>query len=191
MEGDPVDTILRLCKLNIVDLLVLGALEKENLLKFYIGSIARNISRTAKCSVLLLTNPSEELQKYKKIIVNGVENPKTIHTINTALYLAKKIKVKDVTIVNEIHTPGLAMAIAEDSTAPEAKDYVLDQLALLADDLKSRKDGDPLTDAFYRQSARQIMHYLTNPEGNVPKDIDPAWGKGPRSRYPLPPGPPL
>jgi nucleotide-binding universal stress UspA family protein len=51
MEGDPVDTILKLCKLNIVDLLVLGALEKENLLKFYIGSIARNISRKAKCSV--------------------------------------------------------------------------------------------------------------------------------------------
>jgi hypothetical protein len=76
-------------------------------------------------------------------------------------------------------------------TAPEAKDYVLDQLSLLADDLKGRKDGDPLTDAFYRQSARQIAHYLTNPEGNVPKDIMPVWGKGPRSRFPLPPGPPL
>jgi hypothetical protein len=68
---------------------------------------------------------------------------------------------------------------------------VLDQLALLADDLKTRKDGDPLTDAFYRQSARQITHYLTNPEANVPKAIEPAWGKGPRSRFPLPPGPPL
>src|SRR6201996_207591 len=76
-------------------------------------------------------------------------------------------------------------------TAPEARDYVLDQLALLADDLKARKDGDPLTDAFYRQSARQIAHYLTNPEANVPKQIEPTWGKGPRSRFPLPPGPPL
>jgi hypothetical protein len=76
-------------------------------------------------------------------------------------------------------------------TAPEARDYVLDQLSLLADDLKSRKDGDPLTDAFYRQSARQIAHYLTNPDGNVPKDIEPVWGRGPRSRFPQPPGPPL
>jgi nucleotide-binding universal stress UspA family protein len=122
MEGEPVDTILRLCKLNIVDLLILGALEKENLLKFYIGSVARTISRKAKCSVLLLVNPSTEPQKLKKIIVNGVENPKTIHTINTSLYLAKHLKVKDVTIVNEVHLPGLAMAIAEDSTAPEAKE---------------------------------------------------------------------
>ena len=122
MEGDPVDTILKLCKLNIVDLLILGALEKENLLKFYIGSIARNISRKAKCSVLLLTNPNITPQKLKRFVVNGVENPKTIHTINTSLYLAKSLKVKDVTIVNEVHVPGLAMAIADDSTAPEAKE---------------------------------------------------------------------
>lgn len=122
MEGDPVDTILRLCKLNIVDLLILGALEKENFLKFYIGSIARNISRKAKCSVLLLTNPSEYPSKFKKFVVNGVENPKTIHTINTSLYLAKKLNVKAVTIINEMDVPGLAMAIADDSTAPETKE---------------------------------------------------------------------
>ena len=57
--------------------------------------------------------------------------------------------------------------------------------------LETRKDGDPLTDAFYRQSAREITHYLSNPEANAPKEIAPAWGRGPRSRFPLPPGPPL
>lgn len=122
MEGEPVETILKLCKLNMVDLLVLGALEKENVLKFYMGSIARNISRRAKCSVLLLTNPTEQPIRYKKIVVNGVENPKTVHTINAAFYLAKHVKAKDVTIVNEVNVPGLAMAIADDSTAPEAKE---------------------------------------------------------------------
>lgn len=122
MDGDPVETILELCKLNMVDLLILGALEKENLFKFYMGSIARNISRRAKCSVLLLTHPSAEEKKVKKIIVNGVENPKTIHTINTALYIAKNFKVKEVTIVNEVDMPGLAMAIADDSTAPEKRE---------------------------------------------------------------------
>jgi nucleotide-binding universal stress UspA family protein len=122
MEGEPVDTILKLCKLNIVDLLILGALEKENLLKFYMGSIARNISRKAKCSVLLLINPSKEPQSFKKIVVNGVENLKTIHTINTALYLAKNLNTKEVTIVNELHMSGLVMAAAEDNIAPKAKE---------------------------------------------------------------------
>lgn len=122
MEGEPVETILKLCKLNMVDLLVLGALEKENVLKFYLGSIARKISRKAKCSVLLLTNPTEQPHKYKKIVVNGVENPKTVHTICTAFYLAKHLHTKDITIVSETNLPGLTMAIADDSTAPEAKE---------------------------------------------------------------------
>ncbi len=119
MDGEPVDTILKLCKLNVVDLLVLGAPEKENLLKFYIGSVARNISRRAKCSVLLLTNPTgRHSQQYKKMVVNGVENPKTIHTINTALYLAKKLNTKEIIVVNEMDVPIIAM----DSTVPEAKE---------------------------------------------------------------------
>jgi nucleotide-binding universal stress UspA family protein len=122
MEGEPVDTILKLCKLNIVDLLILGALEKENIFKFYLGSIARSISRKAKCSVLLLTNPIEQAMQYKKIVVTGVENPKTIHTIKTSLYFAKHLRVKNVTIVNEVNMPGLAMTIAEDSTAPQSKE---------------------------------------------------------------------
>lgn len=122
MEGEPVDTILKLCKLNIVDLLILGALQKENLIKFYIGSIARNISRKAKCSILLVSKPFVALTELKKIIINGVENPKTIHTINTALYLANYLKVNEVTIVNEMDVPGLTMAIADDSTAPQAKE---------------------------------------------------------------------
>ena len=76
-------------------------------------------------------------------------------------------------------------------TAPEARAYVLDQLVQLAADLKARSDGDPLTAAFYRQSARDIDRYLENPAANAPKSASPSWGKGPRSRFPLPPGPPL
>lgn len=135
--GDPVDTLLKLCKLNIVDLLIIGALEKENLLKFYLGSIARSISRKAKCSVLLLTKPSIQPKKVKKIIVNGVENPKTINTINTALYIAKHLKIKDVTIVNEMEVPGLTMAMAEDSTAPQAKEYKKNLAVAVEDTLQS------------------------------------------------------
>jgi nucleotide-binding universal stress UspA family protein len=122
MDGNPVETILKLCKLNIVDLLIIGALEKENLLKFYLGSVARNISRKAKCSVLLLTDPNVDASKPKKIIVNGVDNPKTIHTINTALYLAKHYHIKEITVAKEVHIPALAMTMANDSTAPEARD---------------------------------------------------------------------
>ena len=120
MDGEPTETILNLCKLNIVDLLILGALEKENLYKFYMGSIARKISRRAKCSVLLITNPSIKNTKIKKIVLNGVDNPKTEHTINTCVYFAKALKIKELTVIQEIDMPAIALTIAESSTAPEA-----------------------------------------------------------------------
>jgi hypothetical protein len=119
MEGEPIDTILKLCKLNVVDLLVLGALEKENLYKYYVGSIARTISRRAKCSVLLLTNPSINPKKMRKIVVNGVDNPKTIHTLKATHYVAKSEKILDFTVVQEVNTPLLSMTIAESGTEPE------------------------------------------------------------------------
>jgi nucleotide-binding universal stress UspA family protein len=121
MEGDPVETILKLCKLNIVDLLIIGALVKENFLKFYIGSIARTISRKAKCSVLLLTNPTEEPHPYKKFVINGIENPKTIHTVNTAFYLAKHLNVKDINIVNETEILGIDVAPVYENRDAETK----------------------------------------------------------------------
>lgn len=79
---------------------------------------------------------------------------------------------------------------AEDAS-PEARAYVLDRLATLSRDLKGRKGSDALTGAFYRQSARDIDHYLEDPAKNAPKSAMPNWGKGPRSRFPQPPGPPL
>lgn len=131
-EGNPVNTLLELCKLNIVDLLMVGAMQKENVLKYYLGSVARKISRNAKCSVLLLTNPVREGTRFKKVIVNGVENPKTVHTINTAVYFAKHMSAKFLTVATEVHQEGLAMAMASESTAGEAsklrKEFSEDEL---------------------------------------------------------------
>ncbi len=118
-DGDVVNTLLKLCKLNIVDLLILGALEKENIIKYYLSSIARSISRKAKCSVLLLTSSSAQKTKNKVIVNAGPEHPKTIHSINTAFYFAKHIGVKEVTLVHEVYVPAMAMAMAESSSAPE------------------------------------------------------------------------
>ncbi len=119
-QGNPVTALLEACKENMVDLLILGAMQKENVLKYYLGSIARKISRRAKCSVLLLTEPKKEGTRFKKIMVNGIENPKTIHTINAAVYFGKHVKAKDLIVGTEVNHLGLAMTIANDSTAQQA-----------------------------------------------------------------------
>jgi nucleotide-binding universal stress UspA family protein len=101
-EGKEVKTILEVCDKNNVDLLVLGAKIKENILQFYMGSVARKISRKAKCSVLLVTNPEATPQEYNRMVINGAEDSKTENTIDTALYFAEHLKTKEVYIVQEL-----------------------------------------------------------------------------------------
>ena len=64
-KGKPVDVILNTVKDQQIDLLILGALQKENIYKYYVGSIARELTRKAPCSVLLLIKSS--LKEYPVI----------------------------------------------------------------------------------------------------------------------------
>lgn len=80
---------------------------------------------------------------------------------------------------------------ADEDTSPEARAFVLDQIARLGESLGSRKGDTPLADAHYRQAARDIARYLEDPAEHAPPSAMPTWGARPRSRYPLPPGPPL
>lgn len=80
---------------------------------------------------------------------------------------------------------------AHKDTTPQVRAYVLDQLAELQIALDSPRERDPMRLAHYRQAARDIDNYLQDPEKFAPDFVIPAWGSGPRSRYPLPPGPPL
>ena len=126
-EGDPVETILSVCKRHVVDLLIIGAVEKENMLKYYMGSVSREISRRAKCSVLMIIEPKLNPVPFQRMVVNGHEHSKTIHSIQTAIYIAGKEKLDDVIVVDEVDIPAVSMSIADDSTEPEAR-HIKDSL---------------------------------------------------------------
>ncbi len=119
-EGRAANVILQVCKENVVDLLVIGALKKESLFTFYLGSLARTISRKAKCSVLLVTQPGINSTSPKKLVVTGIDHPKTIHTINTAVYFAKAYKIPEIRVVKELDLTGLAMTLSDNTTATAA-----------------------------------------------------------------------
>ena len=100
--GEPVESILESVKENEVDLLILGALKRENFLKYYIGSIARKITRNANCSVMLLINPSIDPLPCKHVVVNGLEDQKTPVTISAAFFVAQALSSEKITIVEEV-----------------------------------------------------------------------------------------
>ena len=101
-EGGPIPTILKVCEKNKIDLLLLGAVQRENVLRFYVGSIAREITRKAPCSVLLLIKPSIEEVPSKHVVVNALNEPNTEKTIRAAFEFSSLMEIPNVTLVGEI-----------------------------------------------------------------------------------------
>lgn len=118
--GNPVDVILSASIENNIDLLVIGAAKREKFLTYYVGSIARKITRQATCSLLLLINPSIERVPCKHIVVNGVKDPKTERTIATAFHIASKLKSEQLTIVEEIKQNEIAVKVEDDKSLRKA-----------------------------------------------------------------------
>ena len=114
--GDPVDVILSTSEEKKIDLLILGAVRREQILKYYVGSIARKITRQAKCSILLLIKPSVERVPCQHIVVNGLKDPKTEQTITSAFYVAKQLNAEKITIVEEIGQDQIAVKVDDDKS---------------------------------------------------------------------------
>lgn len=121
-SGDPVDVILDSCKKHHVDLLVTGALKKENLVQYYVGTIARKVLRKAGCSVLTIVNPSIEGTSYKNVVVNAEDSTYIEEAIATACQFTSKEQGSWVHVVRELKMYGLTMAAADQHSEEEYDD---------------------------------------------------------------------
>jgi nucleotide-binding universal stress UspA family protein len=121
-NGKPADSILKVCHREKIDLLIAGALKKENLMSYYIGTIARKIMRKADCSFLMITNPKTESSSYKNIVVNAEDSPYVVEAISVACQLGMKEQSTWVHIVRELKMYGLTMATADQCTEEEYDD---------------------------------------------------------------------
>ena len=131
-QGKPVDVILETTKTQQIDLLILGALQQENLLKYYVGSIARKLTRKAPCSVLLIIKPSIERVPCKHIVVNGLKDEKTEETIKTAIGISIDLGCNRVTIVEEISQAELDVKVNDDKSLRKA--------TIVKERIKTRED---------------------------------------------------
>jgi nucleotide-binding universal stress UspA family protein len=121
-EGKPSQRILAVCKKENVDLLIAGALKKENLLQYYLGTVARKIIRKADCSVLLLVNPSTTPQPFKNIVVEADDRPYVEQSLRAACQIALKDESSWLHIVRELKMYGLTMTAAEQCSEQEYED---------------------------------------------------------------------
>jgi len=132
-QGKPVSVILEACTKYNIDLLVLGALQHENMYQFYVGSIARNLTRKVNCSVLLLIKPSSERVPCKHIVVNGLDAPETPVAILDAFYAANALGAQQITIVEEIRQQEIHVTVEDDRSLKKAN--------IMKERLKHREDS--------------------------------------------------
>lgn len=139
-EGKPAKKIIQICNEEQVDLLIAGALKKEFLLTYYLGSIARKIIRKAKCSVLILIEPTIHPQNFQKVVINGTQQPQTPYVIKRGIAFCKEENARQVFILNEIKMYGLKMATISEGNEAEVskmrKSMVNDEISYVENILK-------------------------------------------------------
>ena len=130
--GKPADIIIKTCKEQQTDLLVMGALKQEKIVNYYFGSVARTIMRDSPCSVLFL-NANEDYSNFSKICVSTDYSANSEITLRKAYQWALVEKLQEVTLIREIQVPGLAMTVNDsgsmDETAEIRKKWERDEIA--------------------------------------------------------------
>jgi nucleotide-binding universal stress UspA family protein len=121
-EGEPADLILKVCQQEKIDLLVAGALKRENLVQYYVGTIARNIMRKADCSLMMIVDPSTEPRLLKNIVVNAEDSPFIEEALQAACLIAGSEVQAWIHVVRELKLYGLTMAAADHYSEKEYTD---------------------------------------------------------------------
>jgi nucleotide-binding universal stress UspA family protein len=117
-EGDPAAAILEAARANEVDLIVAGALEKEAVLRQFLGNVARRLVREAACSVMLFTKPAEKPQPFCRIVLLAEYSDHGRAALHKALRLAELEECEKLFVIRLYTTFDAARAKAR-TEAPE------------------------------------------------------------------------
>jgi nucleotide-binding universal stress UspA family protein len=134
-KGDPARKILEVCAKEKVDLLIAGAMKRENIFRYYIGSVARTILRKAQCSVLVLIQPDMSPQPFRKIVINGCENEFLFAALSKGVALGKIEQVAQIHVLREVRMLGLAMAVAGEEG--NENDYSMARRKIVEEELEN------------------------------------------------------
>lgn len=101
LNGDPVEAILHQTKNDDTDLIIAGALEKQSIVKYIFGGVARQLSRKTSCSMLVLCEPNVFGSSYNHIVCEASDHPKTLNSIKAATVFATAFKASQIDLIQE------------------------------------------------------------------------------------------
>ncbi|GMU86726.1 MAG: hypothetical protein AMXMBFR48_19670 [Ignavibacteriales bacterium] len=120
-QGNPARVILNASKELKFDLLIAGALERENLQGYYIGSVARKLMRNSPCSLLILTPDFSKRKLLQKIYMttnfSEANEPALLYATDLS-----RMNGGSLGLIREFQVPGLAMTVNATGSLTEAED---------------------------------------------------------------------
>ena len=102
-EGEPAAGILAAARKHRIELLVAGALEKEVILRPFLGGVARRLVREAACSVMLFTHPELEPKPLRHIVFLAEYTDHGQRALRRTLHLAERENCERLYVIR-IHT---------------------------------------------------------------------------------------
>jgi nucleotide-binding universal stress UspA family protein len=117
-EGDPAVAILEAARANQIDLVVAGALEKESVLRQFLGNVARRLVREATCSVMLFTKPARPPEPFRRIVLLAQYSEHGCAALHKALRLAALEQCDKLYVIRLYTTFDEARAKARTGGAP-------------------------------------------------------------------------
>lgn len=126
--GEPARSILQVCEAHGIELIVAGALEREVILRPFLGNVARVLVREARCSVMLFTKPSELPVQMRQMVFIADHSPHAAAAFKTMLQLAAAERTERVHVVR-VYT-SFDEARAALGTDPDARTLEEEERAL-------------------------------------------------------------
>ena len=102
-EGDPAAGILVAARKHRIELLIAGALEREVILRPFLGGVARRLAREAGCSVMLFTTPELEPKPLRHIVLLAEYTEHGQRALGRTLDLAERENCERLYVIR-IHT---------------------------------------------------------------------------------------
>ena len=128
--GEPASAILRAADSNGVDLIVAGALEKEVILRPFLGNVARRLVRDADCSVILFTHPETEPKPMKKIVFMADYSDHGKRALAMTLHFAQREGSERLYVIRVYTTFDEARASRRTRTSDPARTLEEEEVAL-------------------------------------------------------------
>lgn len=135
-QGAPAEAILEAVRENGIELVIAGALEKEVVLRPFLGNVARRLVREAPCSVMLFTRPEREPKPLRRFVFFVPDySPHAQRAMQRTLQLAEKEQCESFHVIRVYTTFDAARATLrarqpEDAEQPAARTLEEEEAAL-------------------------------------------------------------